>query len=143
MRTWQEDLLRIAFDDATSEDNIFRLIQKFAVALEFEYVAYGFQSPLPFTKPRITLLNNYPLPWRDQYSKAGYLQIDPTVAHARRSRTPLVWTDQVFTEVPNLWSEAKAHGLRVGWAQSSLDGLGAGGMITLARSCQSLTAQEL
>jgi LuxR family transcriptional regulator len=143
MRSWQEDLLHIAFDDMTDEYNIFKNIEKSVAALGFEYVAYGFQSPYPFTRPQITQLNNYPQPWQEHYSQAGYLQIDPTVAHARQSQAPLVWADQVFADVPNLWNEAKAHGLRVGWAQSSLDGLGAGGMITLARSSQPLTAQEL
>lgn len=143
MKGWQEDLLDLVSDYVTCEREIFRRIEDVAIGLGFEYVAYGFQSPLPFSRPKITLLSNYSRSWQERYAQAGYLQVDPTVAHGRRSQEPIIWTDQVFGDAQSLWNEARAHGLRVGWAQSSLNGLGAGGMITLSRSCQSLTPQEL
>ncbi|MEJ8825347.1 autoinducer binding domain-containing protein [Variovorax humicola] len=143
MKCWQEDLLDIVFDDATCELEVFRRIEDAALALGFDHVAYGFQSPLPFSRPKITLLNNYPRSWQERYNQAGYLQVDPTVAHGRRSQESIIWADQVFMGAQSLWDEARAHGLRVGWVQSSLDGLGAGGMITLSRSCLPLTPKEL
>lgn len=143
MKNWQEDLLDLISNGATCEREVFKSIEAAAIGLGFEHVAYGFQSPLPFSKPKITLLNNYCQSWQERYTQAGYVQVDPTVIHARRSHEPVIWTDQIFVGVQSLWDEARAHGLRVGWAQSSLDGLGAGGMITLSRSCQSFTPQEL
>lgn len=143
MKSWQEDLLDLVPDKAMCEREIFRRVEAAALALGFEYVAYGFQSPTPFSRPKITLLNNYPVSWQERYAQAGYLQADPTVAHGRRYQVPIIWTDQVFADAQSLWDEARAHGLRVGWAQSSLDVLGAGGMLTLSRSCQSLSPQEL
>lgn len=143
MKSWQIDLLDILSDEAMCQRAVFRRIESAAFALDFEHVAYGFQSPLPVSRPNITLVNNYPQSWQDRYGRAGYLQVDPTVIHGRRSRMPIIWTDRVFVDTPLLWDEARAHGLRVGWAQSSLDGLGAGGMLTLSRSCQSLTSQEI
>jgi DNA-binding CsgD family transcriptional regulator len=143
MKNWQEDLLDLVSDGSTCERKIFRRIEDAASGLGFEHVAYGFQSSLPFSNPKITLLNNYSRSWQERYAQAGYLQVDPTVAHGRRSHEPIIWTDKVFAGAQSLWDEVRAHGLRVGWAQSSLDGLGAGGMITLSRSCQSLTPQEL
>ncbi|MDR2852722.1 MAG: autoinducer binding domain-containing protein [Burkholderiaceae bacterium] len=143
MKNWQEDLLDIMQHNTTCENDIFKRIQDVANTLEFQYVAYGFQALLPLSKPKVILLNNYPQFWKDRYAQAGYIQIDPTIIHGRRSQEPILWTDQVFAEAPNLWNEARAHGLKVGWAQSSLDGLGAGGMLTLARSCQCLTRREL
>jgi DNA-binding CsgD family transcriptional regulator len=143
MKSWQEDLLDLVSNSSTCELEVFRRLEEAVIALGFEHVAYGFQSPLPFSRPRITLLNNYPRSWQERYAQAGYLQVDPTVAHGRRSQEPIIWADQVFADTQSFWDEARAHGLRVGWAQSSLDGLGAGGMLTLSRSCQSLTPQEL
>jgi len=143
MKSWQEYLLSIVSDDSMCERELFRRIEDATLLLEFEHVAYGFQAPFPFSRPNITLLNNYPRSWQERYAQAGYLQVDPTVSHGRRSQAPLVWDDHVFADTRTLWDEAKAHGLAVGWAQSSLDGLGAVGMITLSRSGQSLTAQEL
>lgn len=143
MNSWQEDLLDIVSDNVKCEVKLFKRIKDAALALEFEHVAYGFQAPLPFSKPKIMLLNNYPQSWQERYAQAGYLAVDPTVTHGRCSQKPIIWTDEVFAGTQNLWDEARAHGLRVGWAQSSLDGLGTGGMVTLSRSCQSLTSQEL
>jgi LuxR family transcriptional regulator len=142
MKTWQEDLLSIV-DHATRGEEIFPRIESAAKALGFEFCAYGFRAPLPVSNPRVVMLNNYPQVWRDRYAQAGYLRTDPTVLHARRSRTPLVWNDSVFAGTAALWEEAQSVGLRVGWAQSSLDGVGVGGMLTLARSYEPLTANEL
>ncbi|MCW8167697.1 LuxR family transcriptional regulator [Verminephrobacter aporrectodeae subsp. tuberculatae] len=143
MENWQKDLIDMVFDDELCEREVFSRIEDAAIALGFEHVAYGFQSPIPLSRPRVILLNNYPGSWQERYAQAGYLQIDPTVAHGRRSHAPIIWTDQVFAGAQNLWDEARAHGLKVGWAQSSLDGLGACGIITLSRSGQPLTTQEL
>lgn len=143
MNNWQEDLLDLVSDNLTGELEVFNCLESAVIALGFEHVAYGFQSPLPLSRPKITLLNNYPQAWQERYDQAGYLAVDPTVAHGRRSQEPIIWTDSAFLGAQSLWDEARAHGLRVGWAQSSYDGIGYGGMITLSRSCQPLTVQEL
>lgn len=143
MKNWQEDLLDLLFASSACEQEVFKRIEEAAIALEFERVAYGFQSPLPFSRPKITLLNNYPRAWQERYAQAGYIHVDPTVAHGRRSQEPIIWADHVFADTRSLWNEATAHGLSVGWAQSSLDGLGVGGMLTLSRCCQPLTTEEL
>lgn len=143
MKNWQEDLLDLVSEELRCERLIFQRIKDSALALGFEHVAYGFQAPLPLSKPKVTLLNNYPRAWQDLYAAAHYLRVDPTVAHGRRSQVPVLWQDQLFTHVPHFWDEARAHGLRIGWAQSSLNGLGAGGMLTLSRSSQALTHNEL
>ncbi len=102
MKSWQEDLLDLASDTAACEREIFRRVEAAALALGFEHVAYGFQSLTPFSRPKITLLNNYPVSWQERYAQAGYLQVDPTVAHGRRSQKPIIWTDQVFADAQGL-----------------------------------------
>ena len=143
MKTWQEDLLDLVTGEAATEHEVLSRIQAAARALGFEHVAYGFKAPLPLTKPRIVLLNDYPQAWRNRYLEAGYLQTDPTVAHGCVSRTPVVWSDALFANARPMWEEAQAVGLKVGWAQSSLDGLGVGGMLTLSRSGEPLSTIEL
>lgn len=143
MKSWQEDLLDLVSGNATCEREIFRRIEDAAIGLGFEHVAYGFQSSLPLSRPKITLLNNYPRSWQERYAHAGYLQIDPTVAHGRRSQAPIIWADQVFADAQSFWDEAREHGLRVGWAQSSRSRIGGAGMLTLSRSTQLLSEHEL
>ncbi|HEX6706157.1 MAG TPA: LuxR family transcriptional regulator [Albitalea sp.] len=141
MKSWQEDLLGIG--EAPCEVEVFRKVEAAAAALGFEYCAYGLRMPLPLSNPATVMLNNYPVAWRERYANEGYIHVDPTVLHGRQSCAPLVWSNEVFANVPQLWDEARSFGLCFGWAQSSLDALGVGGMLTLARSGGPLTEAEL
>jgi DNA-binding CsgD family transcriptional regulator len=142
MENWQEDLLML-LDGASSEQVIFERISAAGRALGFDHCAYGFRAPHPVTNPRTILLNDYPERWRERYEAAGYLHIDPTVRHGRQSQQPIVWSEPLFKSARPLWDEARSFGLRVGWAQSSLDAYGGGGMLTLARADNELGTSEL
>ena len=143
MENWQEDLFSITTDDARSEQDVFGKMVIAAHALGFTHCAYGMWLPTPFSNPKIVMLNNYDAAWQSHYATAGYLQIDPTVLHGRRSQIPQIWTDHTFAEAPHLWDDARASGLRVGWAQSTLNAIGVGGMLTLSRSAEDLSEVEL
>ena len=142
MRSWQEELLKIT-ESTDSEQEVFRRIELAACAMGFEHCAYGLRVPWPLSNPRILMVNNYSPVWQKRYAQEGYLLIDPTVSHGRKSQKPLVWTEDVFAGSRQFWEDARAHGLSVGWAQSSLDANGIGGMLSLARSHDSLTTKEL
>ena len=142
MKTWQGDLLSIT-ETGQSEGEVFASIEAASRALGFEYCAYGLRVPIPISNPKTIMLSNYPVAWQQRYASQGYLHEDPTVLHGRRSQTPLVWADSVFADTPALWAEGQSFGLRFGWAQSSLDAVGVGGMLTLARSHGALGAREL
>lgn len=120
MNAWHEDLLNLLVTPITCPEHIFGSIERVAVKLGFDHVAYGFQAPYPLTQPKITMLNNYPGPWQEHYSRTGYLFTDPTVIHGRQSQDPLIWNDQAFVSNPKLWRDAQDHGIRAGWAQSSI-----------------------
>ncbi|VTU40815.1 Regulatory protein SdiA [Variovorax sp. PBS-H4] len=142
MKNWQEDLLRI-IAVAPGEQKIFDEIISAARGLGFDYCSYGLRFPFPMSNPKVLTLFEYPRAWAERYHEAGYVSTDPTVLHGRRSRTPVIWSDGLFASTPQLWSEAQSYGLRVGWAQSSLDANGVVGMLTLARSGEPLSANEL
>ena len=142
MKGWQEDLLN-ALEGKSTERELFERIAAAARLLGFENCAYGLRLPLPLSNPRTLLFNDYPVAWQQRYQEMDYLRRDSTVLRARRCQKPMVWSDEVFTSAPALWREAQDFGLRVGWAQSSLDANGLGGMLTLARGADPLTAQEL
>lgn len=142
MKSWPEALLD-ELNDASSHTEIFRKIEAAAVSLGFEYCAYGLRAPWPLSKPKTRLMNNYPQWWQKRYEEARYIEVDPSVQHARRSQLPVIWSDALFVETPQLWREARSAGLRIGWAQSAFDSCGVAGMLTLARSDEPLTASEL
>jgi len=143
MKEWQADLLGVLDDDAPDDQAVFDRIARIALDLGFDRCAYGIRVPWPLTRPQLFLLNNYPESWKRRYQEAGYLLTDPTVLHCQKSRALLTWNDHVFSGAPQLWAEARAHGLSVGLAQSSADWHGVAGMLTLARGHDPLKAPEL
>lgn len=142
MKSWAEALLD-ELNDANSDTEVFSRTEAAAASLGFEYCGYGLRAPWPLSKPKTRLMTNYPQWWQKRYEEARYIDIDPTVRHARRSQLPVIWSDALFAETPQLWREARSAGLRVGWAQSAFDSCGVAGMLTLARSSDPLTASEL
>ncbi|MEP6722090.1 MAG: LuxR family transcriptional regulator [Variovorax sp.] len=142
MAKWIEEL-QVEIHRARGAQEAFDHIGKAARHLGFERWAYGMRLPLPFTRPRFVTMNNYDDRWAQRYQSKGYLGIDPTVLHGTRSMVPLVWSDLLFRDAPQMWAEARSFGLCVGWAQSCFDGHGRVGMLTLARSHEKLTRREL
>lgn len=139
---WQEDLLA-DMNTLSCTREAFRRVERAAQALGFDLCAYGVRMPLPLSRPRTTILSNFPSAWQARYQEANYLEIDPTVAHGRRTTVPLVWSDSVFANTPEFWAEAQAAGLRAGWCQSCFGADGLGSMLTLARSAGPVSASEL
>ncbi|HCE10501.1 MAG TPA: LuxR family transcriptional regulator [Oxalobacteraceae bacterium] len=142
MKAWLDDHLN-ALLSIDSEQELFNQLAAIAKDMGFEYCAYGIQMPVPVSRPAVVMFNNYAKEWQECYQKRGYLEVDPTVRHGLRNTLPIVWSPQVFESVPELWEEARGHGLHFGWAQSSRDASGTVGLLTLARSEEQLTESEL
>lgn len=142
MRLCQEDMLH-ALHTVECEHKLFEKVIWHARKLGFEYCAYGLRMPLPLTQPKISMFNNYPNAWQRRYQAEQYFTVDPTVQHGMRSQLPVVWSDNLFAPAREFWEDARSFGLQVGWAQASRDVNGAGGLLTLARSCDSLSVSEL
>src|SRR6266568_446085 len=143
MQSWQEDMLNALEVPHLTEDEIFGRLEVASQALGFSYCAYGLRVPVPVTRPETVVMNNYPEEWQKRYHAAGYLSIDPTLLRGCKSQAPIIWSDDLFSAASGFWGEARDAGLRVGWAQSSLDGHGLVGMVTLARSHDDITCAEL
>lgn len=142
MQKWACDL-SAALSGAHDPQGVYSLILSAGRQLEFEWCAFGLSRPHPPFRRDVTLVNNYPEAWRQRYGEAGYLHCDPTVSLASRTTKPIVWSDRLFASTPQLWSEAQACGLRVGWAQSRYDGTGTGSLLTLARAECPMSSAEL
>ena len=142
MQQWAQDLTT-ALGCSTNAEAVFEVVGAAAKDLGFEWCAFGLRSPSSVMRPDFHLVNNYPEQWRMRYQEAGYLASDPTIKRGIRSPLPMLWNDALFADVPGLWNEAQAMGLRVGWAQSRFDGTGAGSLLTLARSGNALSRKEL
>ncbi len=143
MNDWHQDLMNLLVIPVGSPQDVFATIECVASRMGFEYIAYGFQSAYPVTKPKTSLMNNYPGHWQEHYVHHQYILSDPTVLHCKNSQSPVLWSDETFSTNQALWRDAKDHGMRVGWAQSSIESNGSGSMVTLCRSDEPLTENEL
>ena len=139
---WMDDLLH-TIDNAQTEAELLDRIVSTARHLGFDYCAYGIRIPIPVTRPAVVMSNNFQPSWRQRYAQCEYIAVDPTVQHCTKSTIPIVWDEQITQQTPQMLEEARAAGLVHGWAQSCLDGRGSGGMLTLARPSDAITAQEL
>lgn len=128
---------------AGTVEDVAKLIGYGTRELGFEHWAYGLRLPLPFTRPRFMMVSSYEAQWVERYREQSYLSIDPTVIHGSRTPNPQVWGAKTFATAPQLWDEARAFGLRFGWAQSCFDGDGRIGMLSIVRSHQRLSQREI
>jgi LuxR family transcriptional regulator len=142
MNEWTQDVLG-RLSQASEPSQVLAQIGVATRHLGFEHCAYGLRTLVPFTRQKTLMFSTYDERWNRRYINAGYLQIDPTVAHGVHSGTPMVWSNEVFREAPQMWDEARSFGLRVGWAQSVFEPDARVGMLTLARSGEPLTAAEM
>lgn len=133
MTDWQFEVHERVTPAATPEACFGRIVAQ-ARRLGFEFCTHCLRLPLPITRPRTTICSNYPPAWLARYGEKQYIEIDPIIAYGMRSSAPLIWNDALFASVPELWEDAKAHGLRHGWAQSRRDHEGIYSMLVLARS---------
>lgn len=142
MGGWQEEQIQSLLSAKTGA-SFFAALTQTAHQLGFDYCAYGMRMPLPVSKPKLIMLNNYSASWQRRYANENYLGVDPTVAHGMRSTMLLVWSEDVFTACRPFWEDARGHGLHVGLAQSCYDARGIGGLLSLARSDDQLSTKEL
>lgn len=142
MIDWQEEQMRSILG-AKSVPILFNTLSSIAKHLGFDYCAYDMCLPWPVAQPKIIMLNNYSSSWRQRYTQEGYVKVDPTVTHGKRSTLPLVWSDKNFTSSRSFWDDARSHGLYAGWAQSCHDAKGIRGLLNLSRSDDSVPYKEL
>jgi LuxR family transcriptional regulator len=138
---WKEDLLQ-TFQSIECERQVFAMVAELARGLEFDYCAYGLRMPLPLARPKTAMFSNYPAAWQAKYQAQEYQVIDPTVQHAMRSPSPIIWSDDLFAPAHELWEEARTFGLQAGLAHTCRDASGMGGMLTLARAGETVTSAE-
>ena len=87
-------------------------------------------------------LTNYPKEFIEQYESNHYVQRNPIVIHCQLSISPIIWDEEVFHDVPELWESTQAYGLNHGWSQSVHDSSGVVSILSLARSNTPLTELE-
>ncbi|WHS62577.1 autoinducer binding domain-containing protein [Pseudomonas sp. G2-4] len=142
MRTWLENLLAWT-SSVKDEQDLVNGVQRVAWELDFEWFSFGICTALPFSNPIMQMRCNFSSTWQRRYSDADFLLVDPSVQRARACTTPFLWQGELLRKMPQFWEEARAAGLRYGWACSRTNASRHQSMLTLARSSSTLDVAEL
>lgn len=142
MRHWREDCLT-RLKAAGTPTAALHSVSAIVKDLGFDYSSYVLKTPLPVGDPRVTWSSTYPSQWLDHYFGHDYLAVDPVVQAATRQSSPVVWASSGALESIPFWEEADAHGIRHGWALASYGKRMTQGMLSLARSHDIVTQDEL
>lgn len=128
--------------EAKDERQLFERIASVARQLGFEYCCYGIRVPLPVSNPSVAIFDTYPAGWMKHYQESNFIEVDSTVREGTTSSSLIVWPEATAS-APGLWTDAHEFGLRVGVARSSWAAHGVYGLLTMARSAELLTANEI
>lgn len=143
METWREQCLTRLGSAATSLDALVSALRDIVGELGFEHCSYVYRRPLPLAQPTVLWSSTYPEGWLERYFERDYLHVDPLVRRAFEGYAPVVWGDHDIDEQPEFWEEARAFGIRHGWAIASRGHAGAVGLLSVARSHDPLSVSEL
>ncbi|CAM3756356.1 Transcriptional activator protein SolR [Pseudomonas reidholzensis] len=89
--------------------------------LGMSYLGITLHLQIAASRPHIILYNNYPPAWNARYADIDVFKKDPVVSRCHSTTLPVLWTDELFREVPQFRDAACSHGLRHGWTQSVHD----------------------
>jgi LuxR family quorum-sensing system transcriptional regulator SolR len=142
MKRWQTEQLHLIRSSAGSESLFLVLLQE-VERLGFQYYSFGMRSRLSIAKPNAIWRSNYPPEWQERYESRGYVRVDPTVVMMATTDNPIVWTDELFANAPQLRAEARAFGLVHGLAQPRRDVKDVVSLLTCVRGDPAITEEEV
>ncbi len=127
----------------TQITTVYEMVINQTYQLGFDYCSFTISSQQSTSQTSALHLNNYPNDWNRVYKEAHFFDIDPVVAHCKRSVLPIVWDEKAFSATPNLWSLAQSYGVHLGWTQAVHDFQGMFSMLTLGRGTGAVSPEEL
>jgi DNA-binding CsgD family transcriptional regulator len=120
--------------DAANEAELVQRLQVATRGLGFEHFLFGVQVTWPLMAPEQHVTSGYSLEWQRLYGERNFIMVDPTVAYCQTETTPLVWSENLYTEHSfELMEEARRHGLGYGLSVPVHQSPKVKSMISLAR----------
>jgi LuxR family transcriptional regulator, quorum-sensing system regulator SolR len=140
---WRGDSIDRLARSARSSDAVIKELALIVAELGFEYCSYVMKLPFPLAEPSIIWSSTYPERWLAHYFAHNYLNIDPLLIRVSTDQSPVIWAHDTFSQERPFWEEAHMHGVRHGWAIATHGRDTTTGMLSLARSEDTLLAAEL
>ncbi|QXH57366.1 autoinducer binding domain-containing protein [Pseudomonas maumuensis] len=142
MPHWKSEQLQRMLEEKEPQQ-LFGHAVKLAQALGMEFVGLSLHLHVAARGPQVILYNNYPSAWNEHYQAEDFIKIDPAVSKCHQTTLPLVWSDELFREVPHLREAACGHGLVHGWSQSVHDQQHNESQLSVSRAQGAICHEEL
>jgi len=120
MLQWNHEHLHRLISESTPQ-KVFDLAVHLAQDLDMAFLGLKLRIQLAAQSPRLYLYSNYPEAWIERYQRDEFYKQDAAATRSHSSTMPVLWTDELYREVPEYREQACAHGLRHGWTQSLHD----------------------
>ncbi|UVJ42374.1 autoinducer binding domain-containing protein [Pseudomonas sp. LS1212] len=111
----------------------FGVFGNIARKLDFDYFAIEVFKVIPYMRPEIYVIGNYPEKWVRCYRASNYAVMDSRVQHCKISNEVFVWASDIFLKDPRLWGCSSECGLSFGLTFPSIRLREFSGYISLAR----------
>jgi LuxR family transcriptional regulator, quorum-sensing system regulator SolR len=135
--------LGFAVKDARSQEEVFSCVARAGQQLGFDKAMYASKQYISLTQPKLHIQSNYPQAWIAHYTLNSYAQRDPVVIQTMKAQSVVIWSEQLYESQMQMWLEAQAHGLRVGWGFAVQQQPDAVGLVALAREFDEISSSEL
>ncbi|MBC2884254.1 LuxR family transcriptional regulator [Ochrobactrum sp. CM-21-5] len=132
-----------AMHSADNAEQLFEQVKCYARDLGFQYVAYIMSVPSLNGAAKWVRFEELPDGWNSLYVQQKYSDVDPLIRRGLKSIEPLIWSQKLFVEAPQLWADAQKFGLKVGISQPCWAAQGVFGMLTFLRAGPALTPGEI
>lgn len=143
MERWMESQLN-QLSRTTEIDTAYHIALGFVKNIGFKFFAFSTTYQTTIDQFDTVKFNNYPTAWNKEYEQKKLQAVDPVVAHCNQSMLPILWSEELFANVPTLWEALETQGLQHGWSHSIRDEEnGFCSILSLARSHCPITAFEL
>ncbi|MGF6394044.1 autoinducer binding domain-containing protein [Pseudomonas plecoglossicida] len=127
----------------SAPDRVFDLAVQLAQDLDMTFLGLKLRLQLAAQPPKVFLYSNYPQAWIERYQRDDFHKQDAAANHSHTSTMPVLWTDELYREVPHFREQACEHGLRHGWTQSLHDLQHNESQISVARPLGEVSSSEL
>ncbi|MEG0247513.1 MAG: autoinducer binding domain-containing protein [Pseudomonas sp.] len=142
MLHWKPEHLH-QFVSERSPRKLFDIAVHLVQDLGMEHLGLNIRIQIATQTPRLYLYSNYPAEWIERYQRDEFYKLDPAARVSHSQTTPVLWTDELYREVPHFREAACKHGLRHGWTQSLHDLQHNESQVSVARPEKKIMINEL
>jgi len=132
---WRRDILA-SFNAITQSNDICQLINEQIQLLEFDAFGLCIRHPLPFTRPKYTIMGTYSQAFVEHYQEQNFFSVDPILKKATGRVCDIIWNDALFADCPELSHSLIDYGMKAGRTLSAVTSHRVSGFLSLAKSTE-------